>query len=90
LDKGIEGLADEQRPGVPRKFGDDEVEALFVRTLTEKPTNATHWSSRDMAKATGMSQPTVARVWRAFGLKPWAVDTFKLSEDPFFVERSEM
>lgn len=87
LDKGTEGLADEPRPGVPPKFGDDEVEALIVKTLTEKPTNATHWSSRDMAKATGMSQPTVARAWRAFGLKPWAVDTFKLSEDPFFVEK---
>ncbi len=61
--------------------------AVVVKTLTEKPVAATHWSSRDMAKATGMSQPTVARVWRAFGLKPWATDTFKLSEDPLFIEK---
>jgi transposase len=87
LDGGVEALADEPRPGVPRKFGDDAIEALVVKTLTGKPPNATHWSSRDMAKATGMSQPTVTRVWKAFGLKPWATDTFKLSEDPFFIEK---
>ena len=72
----LDGLHDEPRPGVPRKFGDDAIEALVVKTLTEKPKDATHWSTRDMARATGMSQPTVARVWRAFGLKPWATDTF--------------
>lgn len=83
----LDGLHDEPRPGVPRKFGDDAIEALIVKTLTEKPKGATHWSSRDMARATGMSQPTVARVWRAFGLKPWASDSFKLSEDPLFIEK---
>jgi transposase len=83
----LDGLHDEPRPGVPRKFGDDAIEALVVKTLTEKPKDATHWSTRDMARATGMSQPTVARVWRAFGLKPWATDTFKLSEDPLFIEK---
>ena len=57
----------------------------MVKTLTDKPKDATHWSSPDMAKATGMSQPTVSRIWRAFGLKPWATDTFKLSEDPLFI-----
>jgi transposase len=87
VDKRLDGLHDEPRPGAPRKFGDDQIEAVVVKTLTEKPTDATHWSSRDMAKATGMSQPTVARVWRAFGLKPWASDTFKLSEDPLFIEK---
>jgi transposase len=83
----LDGLHDEPRPGVPRTYNDDAIEALVVKTLTEKPKNATHWSSRDMAKATGMSQPTVTRIWRAFGLKPWAADTFKLSEDPLFVEK---
>jgi transposase len=87
VDQRLDGLHDEPRPGVPRKFGDDDVEALVVKTLTEKPRNATHWSTRDMARATGMSQPTVARIWRAFGLKPWATDTFKLSEDPLFIEK---
>jgi transposase len=87
VESRLEGLHDEPRPGAPRKFGDDDIEALVVKTLTDKPVGATHWSSRDMAKATGMSQPTVARVWRAFGLKPWATDTFKLSEDPLFIEK---
>jgi transposase len=87
VEKRLEGLHDEPRPGAPRKFGDDAIEALVVKTLTDRPVDATHWSSRDMAKATGMSQRTVARVWRNFGLKPWATDTFKLSEDPLFVEK---
>ncbi len=87
VERRLEGLHDEPRPGVPRKFGDDDIEALVVKTLTDKPKGATHWSSRDMARATGMSQPTVSRIWRAFGLKPWAADTFKLSEDPLFIEK---
>jgi transposase len=58
---GIDALSDEPRPGVPRTFGDDAIEALIVKTLTEKPRDATHWSTRDMAKATGMSQPTSGR-----------------------------
>jgi transposase len=87
LTGGIDALADEPRPGVPRTYGDDAIEAVIVKTLTEKPRDATHWSTRDMAKATGMSQPTVSRIWKAFGLKPWATDTFKLSEDPFFIEK---
>jgi transposase len=84
---GVDALADEPRPGAPRTYGDDDIEAAVVKTLTEKPVGATHWSSRDLAKATGMSQRTVARVWNAFGLKPWLADTFKLSEDPLFVEK---
>ena len=87
VERRLEGLHDEPRPGVARKFGDDDIEALVVKTLTDKPKGATHWSTRDMAKATGMSQPTVSRIWRAFGLKPWASDTFKLSEDPLFIEK---
>jgi transcriptional regulator with XRE-family HTH domain len=73
---------------VPRKFGGDDIEALIVKILIEKPRDSAHWSTRDMAKATGMSQPTVGRTWRAFGLKPWATDTFKLSEDPLFIEKA--
>jgi len=87
VDRRLDGLHDEPRPGVPRKLGDDDIEAFVVKTLTDKPKDATHWSTRDMAKATGMSQPTVSRIWRAFGLKPWATDTFKLSEDPLFIEK---
>ena len=84
---GLDALCDEPRPGAPRRFGDDAIEALVVKTLMEKPTNATHWSTREMARVTGISQPTVSRIWKAFGLKPWATDTFKLSEDPFLIEK---
>ena len=83
----LEGLHDEPRPGAPRTIGDDDVEAVIVKTLEETPADATHWSTRSMAKATGMSQSAVSRIWRAFGLKPHLVDTFKLSPDPLFVEK---
>jgi transcriptional regulator with XRE-family HTH domain len=59
---------------------------VVVKTLTKKPHDATHWSTRGMAAATGMSQPTVSRIWKAFGLKPWIEDTFKLSTDPLFID----
>jgi transposase len=87
VDQRLEGLHDEPRPGVPRSITDDDVEALIVATLEQTPTDATHWSTRSMAKATGMSQSAVSRIWRAFGLKPHLVDSFKLSPDPQFVEK---
>ena len=85
--KRLKGLADEHRSGVPRTVTDDHVEAVVLKTLTEKPANATHWSTRGLAKSLGMSQPTISRIWQAFGLKPWLEDTFKLSTDPLFVEK---
>lgn len=87
LERGLDGLWDEPRPGAPRTIGDAEVEEVIVRTLEDKPRDATHWSTRDLAKEVGMSPSSVGRIWRAFGLKPWAADTFKLSEDPFFVDK---
>jgi transposase len=83
----LEGLVDEPRPGAPRTVTDEDVERVVVKTLEEVPRDATHWSTRAMARATGMSQTTVRRIWRAFGLKPHVVDTFKLSEDPQFIEK---
>jgi transposase len=83
----LEGLADEPRPGAPRAVTDADVERVVTRTLEAKPTNATHWSTRRMARASGLSPSTVGRIWRAFGLKPHRADTFKLSADPFFVEK---
>jgi transposase len=83
----LDGLHDEPRPGAPRTIADDDVVAVIVKTLEETPTDATHWSTRSMAKATGMSQSAVSRIWRAFGLKPHLVDTFKLSPDPLFVDK---
>jgi transposase len=87
LERGLDGLLDEPRPGAPRTISDDEVEAVIVRTLEDKPTDATHWSTRDLAKQVGMSASSVGRIWRAFRLKPWQTDTFKLSENPQFVEK---
>jgi transposase len=87
LAERLDGLHDEPRPGAPRTVSDDAVEVVIVKTLEETPTDATHWSTRSMAKATGMSQSAVSRIWRAFGLKPHLVETFKLSPDPLFVDK---
>jgi transposase len=86
-ERRLDGLMDEPRPGAPRKITDADVEAVVVKTLEEKPIDATHWSTRDLAKQVGMSASSVGRIWRAFGLKPWATDTFKLSEDPQFIDK---
>ena len=83
----LDGLTDEPRPGTPRTVTDADVERVVTRTLETKPPTATHWSTRGMAKAAGMSQSAVGRIWRAFGLKPHRADTFKLSTDPYFVEK---
>jgi transposase len=87
LEQRLYGLHDEPRPGAPRTVKDDAVELVIVKTLEETPSDATHWSTRSMASATGMSQSAVSRIWRAFGLKPHLTETFKLSPDPLFVEK---
>jgi transposase len=83
----LEGLADEPRPGAPCKITDAMVEAVVTKTLEEKPKAATHWSTRGMAQAVGLSQSAISRIWRAFALKPHRTETFKLSTDPYFVEK---
>src|SRR5918994_2060007 len=87
LARRLDGLVDEPRPGAPRTISDGDVEAVIVRTLEDTPPDATHWSTRDLAKTVGMSPSSVGRIWKAFGLKPWLTDTFKLSEDPQFVDK---
>ena len=87
LDDRLEGLADEPRPGAPRTITDAQVEDVITKTLESKPKNATHWSTRGMAKASGLTQTAIARIWHAFELKPHLHETFKLSTDPFFVEK---
>jgi transposase len=86
-ERGLDGLHDEPRPGKPRSIGDQDVERVIVKTLEQQPPNATHWSTRSMAEATGMSQTAISRIWRAFGLKPHQTDAFKLSPDPQFIDK---
>jgi transposase len=83
----LDGLDDEPRCGAPRKIGDERIEEIVTKTLESKPKDATHWSTRGMAKASGVSASTVHRVWRAFSLQPHRTETFKLSTDPQFVEK---
>jgi transposase len=83
----MNGLYDEPRPGAPREIGDDEIAAMIRKTLETLPKGATHWSLRSMAKQIRHSPSTVHRIWRAFGLQPHRVETFKLSSDPLFVEK---
>jgi transposase len=86
-ERGLDGLHDEPRPGKPRSISDEDVERVIVKTLEEQPIGATHWSTRSMAQATGMSQSAISRIWRAFALKPHQSETFKLSPDPLFIEK---
>src|SRR6266567_4264490 len=85
--KRLDGLDDEPRPGAPRKIGDDKITEVVTKTLETMPLDATHWSRRSMAKASGVSVTSVHRIWGAFGLQPHRVETFKLSTDPMFVEK---
>lgn len=87
VERRLDGLLDEPRPGAPRTIGDDDVERVIVTTLEQTPRDATHWSTRSMAEAAGMSQSAVSRIWHAFGLKPHLVDEFKLSPDPLFIDK---
>jgi transposase len=83
----LEGVLDEPRPGRPRTISDEQVEEVIVRTLETTPKDATHWSTRSMAREVGLTQSAVLRIWRAFGLQPHRQDTWKLSKDPQFIEK---
>jgi len=87
VERRMDGLHDEARSGAPRSIEDDRIEAVIVKTLESLPENATHWSSRGMAKASSLSVSSVQRIWRAFGLRPHRIESFKLSTDPDFVAK---
>ena len=87
VDGGLGALGDAPRSGQPRKLTDARVEAVITRTLETRPKNATHWSTRTMAAASGLNQNAIVRIWRAFGLKPHLQENFKFSTDAFFVEK---
>ena len=83
----LDGLLDEPRPGIARTITDEKVESVIVETLETTPRGATHWSTRQMAKKAGLSQSSIGRIWRAFGLQPHRSETFHLSKDPLLVEK---
>jgi transposase len=86
-ERRVDGLLDEPRPGAPRTITDTDVERILALTLESTPRDATHWSTRSMAKRAGMTQSAVSRIWRAFALQPHRTETFKLSKDPLFIEK---
>ncbi len=83
----LDGLHDAPRSGAPRRIGDDEVAEVVRMTLEETPPDATHWSLRSMARATGYGASTIHRIWQAFSLQPHRSETFRLSADPYFVDK---
>jgi transposase len=87
VERRLDGLLDEPRPGVDRQITDADVERVITQTLESTPRDATHWSTRSMAKHADMSQSAVARIWKAFGLQPHRTETFKLSKDPLFIDK---
>jgi transposase len=88
LEARLEGLSDEPRPGRPRTITDEHVEKVIAATLEQEPPNGdTHWSTRSMARSAGLNQTAVSRIWRAFGLKPHIIQTWKLSTDPQFIDK---
>jgi transposase len=84
----LQGLSDAPRSGPPRKITDDRVDEVVTRTLTSRPKGATHWSTRELAAQTGLSRSSIHRIWQTFGLQPHRSETFKLSTDPLFVEKT--
>jgi transposase-like protein len=89
-ERRLDGLVDEPRPGAARTISDETVEAVVIDTLEQTPKGASHWSTRSMAARHRLSRQTVSEIWRAFGLKPWEVDEFKISPDPQLVEKIPM
>jgi len=87
IERGVEGLLDEPRPGAPRQISDAAVEKVVTLTLESQPKDATHWSTRSLARKTGLSRSSIARIWRAFGLRPHRSESFKLSTDPLLIEK---
>jgi transposase len=87
VEQRLDGLTDEPRPGRPRTVTDEQVEEVIVRTLESAPKDATHWSTRSMAREVGLTQSAVHRIWKAFGLQPHRQQTWKLSKDPQFIDK---
>jgi transposase len=87
LQARLEGLYDEPRPGAPRSINDEQIEQVIIQTLESTPRGQTHWSTRSLAQASGLSRMTISRIWHAFGLQPHRSETFKLSPDPLLIDK---
>lgn len=87
LEHRLDGLLDEPRPGAPRTISDADIERVLTLTLETTPADATHWSTRSMARRTGLTQSAISRIWRAFALQPHRTEGFQLSRDPLFIEK---
>jgi len=87
VQRRLRGLSDEYRSGAPRKITDEKVEAVVRMTIEEMPQDATHWSTRSMAREVGLAPSSIGRIWQAFGLQPHRVETFKLSTDPLLIDK---
>ena len=87
VEHGLNGLYDELRPGAPRSISDEQVAEVVYKTLKTKPEDETQWTVRSMGEETGLTKDAVHRIWRTFGLKPHRTESFKLSTDPFFVDK---
>ena len=87
VERRLGGLLDEPRSGAPRRISDAQVEDVVVRTLESTPAGQTHWSTRELAKATGLGRTTISEIWQAFRLQPQRSETFALSRDPFLIDK---
>lgn len=88
LDMGLDGLVDEPRPSNSNELSDQDVERVLALTLESAPADATHWSTRSIAKRAGLSRASNHRIWQAFSLAPHRAETFKLSKDPLFIDKA--
>ncbi len=86
-EQGIEGLHEDLRAGRPRSLDDERVAEVINKALNTRPPADTHWSVRSMAEHTGISKSTVQRWFTLFGVQPHRQRHFKLSNDPFFIEK---
>lgn len=89
VEKRLDGLLDEPRPGTPRKLSEADVDRVLGLTLESTPSHAAHWSTRSLAEASGLSRASVHRIWRAFSLQPRQTETFKLLKDALLINKGD-
>src|SRR5580692_10282188 len=88
VEKRLDGLLDEPRPGTPKRLSEADVDRVLGLTLESTPTRAAHWSTRSLAEASGLSRASVHRIWRAFSLQPHRAESFRLLRDSLLIDKS--